>query len=75
MRFQCASANSTCISMSIDTGCSGSLVAVDAACRYISSGDTNTAIVAAANLFLRYGEPIKFLKYIKQAFQLLYLTI
>ncbi|CEJ62150.1 hypothetical protein PMG11_10658 [Penicillium brasilianum] len=39
-------------SMSIDTGCSGSLVAVDAACRYISSGDINMAIVAAANLFL-----------------------
>ncbi|KAH8688630.1 putative polyketide synthase [Talaromyces proteolyticus] len=39
-------------SMSIDTGCSGSLVAVDAACRYISSGDINMAIVAAANVFL-----------------------
>ncbi|RAK83310.1 putative polyketide synthase [Aspergillus costaricaensis CBS 115574] len=38
-------------SMTIDTGCSGSLVGVDVACRYLSAGDVDSAIVAACNLF------------------------
>lgn len=41
-------------SMTIDTGCSGSLVGVDVACRYLSAGDVDSAIVAACNLFFRY---------------------
>jgi acyl transferase domain-containing protein len=39
-------------SMTIDTACSGSLVAVDVACRYIQTGQIEGAIVAASNLYL-----------------------
>jgi acyl transferase domain-containing protein len=39
-------------SMTIDTACSGSLVGVDVACRYLSSGEIDGAIVAGANLYL-----------------------
>ncbi|KAK8429569.1 putative polyketide synthase [Phyllosticta citricarpa] len=39
-------------SMTIDTACSGSLVALDVACRYLQSKETDGAIVAAANLYL-----------------------
>ena len=39
--------------MTIDTACSGGLVSVDVACRYLQSGEIEGAIVAAANLYLR----------------------
>ena len=40
-------------SMTIDTACSGSLVSVDVACRYLSSGEIDGAIIGGANLYLR----------------------
>ena len=40
--------------MTIDTACSGSLVSVDVACRYLSSGEIDGAIIGGANLYLRY---------------------
>jgi acyl transferase domain-containing protein len=39
-------------SMSIDTGCSASLVAMHQACRSIWSGDAETSIVAGTNALL-----------------------
>ncbi|KAI9676001.1 MAG: Type I Iterative PKS [Caeruleum heppii] len=39
-------------SMTIDTACSGSLVSLDVACRYLKTGEINGAIVAGANLYL-----------------------
>ncbi|KAL4867992.1 hypothetical protein BDV12DRAFT_209443 [Aspergillus spectabilis] len=39
-------------SMTIDTACSGSLVGVDVACRYLQTGQIEGAIVAASNLYL-----------------------
>ncbi|KAJ6028403.1 Acyl transferase/acyl hydrolase/lysophospholipase [Penicillium herquei] len=39
-------------SMTIDTACSGSLVSMDVACRYIQTGQVEGAIVAGANLYL-----------------------
>lgn len=39
-------------SITIDTACSGSLVCLDLACRSIQSGEINTAIIAASNLYL-----------------------
>ncbi|KAI9651886.1 MAG: Type I Iterative PKS [Alyxoria varia] len=39
-------------SMTIDTACSGSLVSVDVACRYLSTGEVEGALVAGANLYL-----------------------
>ncbi|KAK4458706.1 hypothetical protein QBC42DRAFT_19564 [Cladorrhinum samala] len=39
-------------SMTIDTACSGSLIAVDLACRYLESGDADGAIVAGCNLYM-----------------------
>ncbi|KAK4619132.1 Highly reducing polyketide synthase [Fulvia fulva] len=39
-------------SMTIDTACSGSLVGLDVACRYLSNGEIDGAIVAAANIYL-----------------------
>ncbi|KAI1361343.1 putative polyketide synthase [Xylaria arbuscula] len=39
-------------SMTIDTACSGSLVGLDVACRYLSSGEINGALVGGANLYL-----------------------
>ncbi|OTB08290.1 hypothetical protein M426DRAFT_52354 [Hypoxylon sp. CI-4A] len=39
-------------SMTIDTACSGSLVGLDVACRYLSSGEITGALVAGANLYL-----------------------
>lgn len=39
-------------SVTIDTACSGSLVALDMAARTLRSGETDMAIVAASNLFL-----------------------
>lgn len=39
-------------SITLDTACSGSLVGIDLACRSIHSGEVNTAIVAASNLYL-----------------------
>lgn len=41
-------------SMTIDTACSGSLVGVDLACRYLSTGEVDGAIIAGANLYFRY---------------------
>ena len=38
--------------MTIDTACSGSLVGVDVACRYLSTGEIDGAITAGANLYL-----------------------
>lgn len=39
--------------MTIDTACSGSLVGLDVACRYLSTGEISGAIVGASQLFLR----------------------
>ncbi|RDA93594.1 hypothetical protein CP533_6132 [Ophiocordyceps camponoti-saundersi (nom. inval.)] len=39
-------------SMTFDTGCSGTLVGLDVACRYLSSGEISGALVAGANLYL-----------------------
>ncbi|KAM0794183.1 hypothetical protein BDR22DRAFT_827160 [Usnea florida] len=39
-------------SWTLDTACSGSLVAVDVACRYLQTGEIDGAVVAAANLYL-----------------------
>jgi len=38
--------------MTIDTACSGALVSVDVACRYLNSREINGAIVAASNIYL-----------------------
>ena len=38
--------------MTIDTACSGSLIAVDLACRYLATADASMAIVAGVNLYL-----------------------
>lgn len=40
-------------SFTIDTACSGSLVSVDVACRYLQSKEISSAIVAASNLYFR----------------------
>ncbi|KAL3290693.1 Acyl transferase/acyl hydrolase/lysophospholipase [Colletotrichum asianum] len=40
------------ISITIDTACSGSLVAVDMACRYLSLNEVDGAIVAGVNLYM-----------------------
>lgn len=39
-------------SMTIDTACSGSLVGLDVACRYLASHEISGALVAGANLYL-----------------------
>ncbi|KAL2820183.1 polyketide synthase module [Aspergillus cavernicola] len=39
-------------SVTVDTACSGGLTIVDLACRYLTSNDISTAIVAASHLFL-----------------------
>ncbi len=39
-------------SMTLDTACSGSLVGVDIACRYLQTGEINGAIVGGCNLYL-----------------------
>jgi acyl transferase domain-containing protein len=39
-------------SMTIDTACSGGLVSLDVACRYLSTGEADGAIVAGANIYL-----------------------
>lgn len=39
-------------SMTIDTACSGSLICLDMACRYLQTGEINSAIVAGANIYL-----------------------
>ena len=39
-------------SMTIDTACSGSLVGLDVAARYLGTGEIDAAIVAGANLYL-----------------------
>ncbi|KAF7917217.1 uncharacterized protein EAE98_010322 [Botrytis deweyae] len=39
-------------SMTIDTACSGSLVGLDVACRYLQSREINAAIIATSNLYL-----------------------
>ncbi|KAI0538967.1 hypothetical protein GGR58DRAFT_525418 [Xylaria digitata] len=39
-------------SMTIDTACSGSLISLDVACRYLDSGDADGAIVAGCNLYM-----------------------
>jgi acyl transferase domain-containing protein len=41
-----------CDSMTIDTACSGSLISVDLACRYLDTGDADGAIVAGNNLYM-----------------------
>ncbi|KAI0197885.1 putative polyketide synthase [Astrocystis sublimbata] len=39
-------------SMTIDTACSGSLVGLDVACRYLTTGEIDGAIIGGANLYL-----------------------
>ncbi|ERF75982.1 hypothetical protein EPUS_01348 [Endocarpon pusillum Z07020] len=39
-------------SVTVDSACSGSLVGVDMACRYLQTGEISSAIVAASNLYL-----------------------
>ncbi|KAI1504774.1 hypothetical protein F5X99DRAFT_405775 [Biscogniauxia marginata] len=39
-------------SVTLDTACSSSLQGLDLACRYLQSGEINTAIVAASNLYM-----------------------
>ncbi|ATY62880.1 Beta-ketoacyl synthase [Cordyceps militaris] len=39
-------------SMTIDTACSGSLAGLDVACRYLKTGEIDSAIIAASNLYL-----------------------
>ncbi|PYI04018.1 putative PKS-like enzyme [Aspergillus sclerotiicarbonarius CBS 121057] len=39
-------------SMTIDTACSGSLVGLDVAARYLQTGEINAAIVAGCNLYM-----------------------
>lgn len=39
-------------SVTIDTACSGSLVGLDLACRYLQSRDVDAAIVATSNLYM-----------------------
>lgn len=39
-------------SMTIDTACSGSLVGLDVACRYLKTKEIDSAIIAASNLYL-----------------------
>lgn len=38
--------------MTIDTACSGSLISVDLACRYLDAGDADGAIVAGCNMYM-----------------------
>jgi len=38
--------------MTIDTACSGALVSVDVACRYLNTREISGAIIAASNLYL-----------------------
>ena len=38
--------------MTIDTACSGSLISIDLACRYLQSRDADGAIVAGCNLYM-----------------------
>jgi acyl transferase domain-containing protein len=38
--------------MTIDTACSGSLISIDLACRYLQTGDADGAIVAGCNLYM-----------------------
>lgn len=38
--------------MTIDTACSGSLISLDLACRYLDTGDADGAIVAGCNLYM-----------------------
>lgn len=40
-------------SLTLDTACSGSLVGVDVACRYLQTGEISGAIVAGANLYIK----------------------
>lgn len=39
-------------SVTVDTACSGSLIALDMACRTLRSGEADSAIIAASNLYL-----------------------
>lgn len=39
-------------SFTVDTACSGSLVSVDVACRYLTTGEIDGAIVAGANMYM-----------------------
>jgi len=43
--------------MTIDTACSGSLVSLDVACKYLQSNEISGAIVAGCNLYLRLVHP------------------
>ncbi len=46
-----AEAHGIC-SMTVDTACSGSLISIDLACRYLHTRDIDGAIVAGCNLYL-----------------------
>ncbi|WP_371824978.1 beta-ketoacyl synthase N-terminal-like domain-containing protein [Bifidobacterium breve] len=42
--------------MTINTACSGSLVVAELACQSLVSNDTSAAILAGANIILKYVE-------------------
>ncbi|KAH7030236.1 polyketide synthase module [Macrophomina phaseolina] len=46
-------------SLTLDTACSGSLVGVDVACRYLQTGEISGAIVAGANLYINPDHSIE----------------
>ena len=48
-------------SMTIDTACSASLVGLDLACRYLSTGEIEGAIVGGANIYLSPEHVMDFL--------------
>lgn len=55
-------------SMTIDTGCSGSMVALHNACRSLENGESSLALVGASNLILSPDQmmPMTALQYVLQ---------
>jgi acyl transferase domain-containing protein len=53
-------------SMTIDTGCSGSMVALHLACQSLRTGESRQAIVGGSNLILDPSQmiPMSYLKYL-----------
>lgn len=55
--------------MTIDTACSGSLVGLDVACRYLHTGEINAAIIATSNLYLNPEHVSKYFTHDKFSFE------